>query len=488
MPIVPLFFLADDPISQARTAIAPAVVANDVILSGTGTVMGASGKYSLRLGPKGSVVITQTSELGQTVGYDGTNVWECDYTGAPRAAELSQADRDLASLAMYSMNWVRPGAPFSLTPGPDANTIQVQAKGQYIVQTVTLDPSTHLPVKSTFPSPAGVAEIDFKDWRKTPRGMLPFNVAVTEGGQTDSVQFTTMSREPTAPNAFTIPKWTASDTSFDASVSPELETKRLISGHIVVHPKVDGKDIGWFILDSGAEGMCIDQTAADDLKLTAVGKVPAVGVGGVVAAKVVKADTLELGPMTVKNLAFVELDLAQIGKMLKLPLGGIIGYDVFRRCVLALDVTTPKVTLMSPDRMSLPVDHWEPIKFEGGVIGVNAEFEGNQKGWFRLDTGAAGTVSFHAPYVEKHHLLDNRKLSSTLEGGVGGMVQSKSGTIDYFALGGHRFEQPVAKFSTAKIGAFQNDWLVGNIGQDFMNPFTIVFDYPKARIAFEPKK
>ena len=68
------------------------------------------------------------------------------------------------------------------------------------------------------------------------------------------------------------------------------------------------------------------------------------------------------------------------------------------------------------------------------------------------------------------------------------MQDARQGTIKYFELGGHRFESPRAIFSTTKVGALQNDWLVGNIGQVFLDPFVIYFDYANSRIAFDPKK
>ena len=48
------------------------------------------------------------------------------------------------------------------------------------------------------------------------------------------------------------------------------------SGRILI----DGKDIGWFILDSGAEVSVIDKGAADEIKLASVGHQPLTGVGG----------------------------------------------------------------------------------------------------------------------------------------------------------------------------------------------------------------
>jgi hypothetical protein len=287
--------------------------------------------------------------------------------------------------------------------------------------------------------------------------------------------------------AYKMPTWVANDVSFEASAAPALETRQLRSGHMIVHPTVNGKDIGWFILDSGAEAMCIDKGGADELGLMSVGKVPAVGVGGVVQVPFRLAREMKLGPGTYRNLAMLELDLAQISKLLGLKLGGIVGYDVFRRSVVEMDVQKPEVRLHNPASYKLPSGRWQAIRFDGGNIGVEAKFEGSRSGWFRLDTGAGGTITFHTPFVDRYKMLEGREVSKTMQGGVGGMIEAREGSIDYFELGGFRFDKPAATFSLTKHGAMANKWLVGNIGQDFMKPFVMVFDYQRSRLAFVKK-
>jgi len=126
------------------------------------------------------------------------------------------------------------------------------------------------------------------------------------------------------------------------------------------------------------------------------------------------------------------------------------------------------------------------MEFSSGNPAVQATYEGDHKGWFRLDTGANGTVTFHAPIVEKLHMLVGRDTNSGAMAGVGGSTDARVGKIKWFELGGHRFENLVAVFSLAKIGAFADRYLAGNIGQDLMEPFTVVFDFGGSRVAFLP--
>ena len=48
------------------------------------------------------------------------------------------------------------------------------------------------------------------------------------------------------------------DADFDRSVSPNVEVRRLASGHLFVKPQINGTDVGWFALDTGSGvGMAI---------------------------------------------------------------------------------------------------------------------------------------------------------------------------------------------------------------------------------------
>ncbi|MCZ6835935.1 MAG: hypothetical protein O7G85_09190 [Planctomycetota bacterium] len=73
-------------------------------------------------------------------------------------------------------------------------------------------------------------------------------------------------------------------------------------------------------------------------------------------------------------------------------------------------------------------------------------------------------------------LIEGRKTESQLRVGVSGMVQIRTGTNDYFELGGQRFDQPRVAFALEHKGAFGNSYVMGNIGGDFLEPFVLALD------------
>jgi len=52
----------------------------------------------------------------------------------------------------------------------------------------------------------------------------------------------------------------------DPTRSGPIETRRGPSGHLWVKPLVNGKDVGWFMFDTGKTGMSIDPGVAHQAK------------------------------------------------------------------------------------------------------------------------------------------------------------------------------------------------------------------------------
>ena len=57
-----------------------------------------------------------------------------------------------------------------------------------------------------------------------------------------------------------------------------VEVVKCSSDHVLVRPHINGRDVGPFILDTGASGLVLDQRVADDLNLNTFGEVHVSGV------------------------------------------------------------------------------------------------------------------------------------------------------------------------------------------------------------------
>ena len=260
------------------------------------------------------------------------------------------------------------------------------------------------------------------------------------------------------------------------------------SGHLLVHPLVNGQDVGWFILDSGAGTMVIDQKVADRLELPAVGEIVAVGVAGTTRTRFRMGGPLRLGPLTMTRTRYLDLDLGFLTKAFGLPVGGIVGRELFARAAVEIDMSGEAVSLHDPARYRLEGTQWQELFFSGRTPAVRARFEGDRGGLFKIDTGSDQTVTIHAPAVERFGLLAGRETRESRSGGVGGSRPARRGKLAWFELAGHRFESPEVEFAGAGEGAFSDVYTIGNIGAGFLKAFRIVFDYGNKRVALAPLK
>jgi outer membrane lipoprotein-sorting protein len=452
-------------------------------ISGTAQYYGEPHSYNLTFDPDGGFVQTFKGPLGETFGFDGKTFWRMDRSKCVTTLDFEDRDRLNAIGLVLTSSWLNPDVPATISG--DGYTINLTLKGSGQKETIKVDPKTWLPNEATFPISAGEMKLTLHDWKPVGNRMIPTSFELTEGGLTDKASATEITT-PTGVSTFAPPTWTPDDVTFKAGVPSGIECKRAISGHILVKPLINGKDVGWFILDSGAEVMVIDNKVADDLKLSKVGKIALTGVGGTIESSFRQVNEFTLGPATLKGTFFTQIELGQIGQLLGIKLAGIVGGDLFKRSIVSIDLTKPAVDINPRDNFALSKGEWLPMRFSTGNPAVEANTDGAPRAWYRFDTGADGTLTFHAPFVKRHKLLDGKKTTDAGSGGVGGVVINKAGQVKWFELAGHRFESPTVVFATATKGAFAEPYLAGNIGQEFMKPFRIVLDFSGYRIALVP--
>jgi hypothetical protein len=453
-------------------------------LQGQARYLGVDEGYSLRFNTDGRFVADVSGPIPHAAGFDGKRYWAHDRSGAPQPLDLEELDRTEGLMLLATGEWLEPHSPVELKAR--GTSIELRWKKSQLRELIDIDPQSWLPKSASFETSSGPVQIKLADWRSVGPRKLPFHIEVEEAGLSDTYGLDKGDAAGSDDASDYEPgEWAARDTRFDPAIPPEIECQRAITGHLLVHPKLNGKDVGWFILDSGADVMAIDRKVADSLGLAKLGRLPLTGVGGNDQESFRPIRTFDLGPVDITGLNFSEFDLGALASAFGVKIAGVVGFDLFRRSVVSVKMAQSKVSLYDPATYRLPSGAWTGMRFDGGNMAVNATLEGGRKGLFRLDTGADGSVAFHSWYVAQEGLL-RRKTTSVKLGGVGGTSDAKMGTIDWFELGGHRFEHPRVIFSLATTGAFTDRYLAGNIGQDLLLPFDTVFDAASERVAFLP--
>ena len=310
------------------------------------------------------------------------------------------------------------------------------------------------------------------------------HVEVTTDGDTET--YSADSARPIRPGDVhaTMPKQNVSDFTFDASKPATVEARFAGRTHIMVRALVNGQDVGWFLLDSGAGAMVIDKAVADSLHLKRLNRGAAVGVGGTFESSARAVDKFEIGPMTLRNVRFGDYDFSSFNKGSGPRIAGTIGTPLYRRAVVVTNWKGPTVEIYDRASFKLEKGAWQRLRFNNDNPAVLGRVAGTPESWYRLDTGASGFLMLHAPFVEKWKLLEGRETTASSSTGLGGVVSARTGTIKWFEMGSHRFDNPTVVFSTATTGSFTDSYLAGNIGIDVLKSFTVVLDFTGSRVAF----
>jgi len=494
---------ADEVVAGARAALGWDRLAGTdaaIRVRGEARFLGTDAEQTVLFDGHGRFVQELAGPLSQANGTDGKTAWVRDWTGTARVLALGDLANADASTLLQTGGWTAAGdlLRFELAPadgedgaGDDAIELAFEHADGVLVGTIRLDPETLRARTAVFGTDDTRVEWRFEDYRDHGGFVFPHLVELVSSGMTQSLAVASVERVPDVPPAAWAPRAEPpDDVRFDPDVPAALETKRAPTGHLLVHPTVNGEDLGWFIFDSGAGTNCISTAVVDALSEGPIGEIGARGIGGTVPSSFWRADELALGPVTVDDPIFLGLDLAFLEPHLGVPVGGILGYELLSRCAVELDMQGAAIAVFDPARYELPAGgRWEDVVLHSRHPCVRASFEGRD-GVFKIDTGAAGdTVTFHYQVVHDLDLTAGRETTAGRAGGVGGFVGTRTGQLESFVLGGHEFRPLPASFALEDKGAFSDDYVWGNIGGKLLEPFRLlVFDYPQARIGFVPRE
>lgn len=301
------------------------------------------------------------------------------------------------------------------------------------------------------------------------------------------------------------PPLTPQDTTFNPQLPATVPAWHTRSGHVLVQPKLNGQDVGYMMLDTGASGLVIEQGTADELGLAAFGEMYVAGMGGRLLCQFRRGQQLTVGPVTIQRPLFMQMSLSGVVAGAPGPVTGILGYDIFRRCVMELPPSSHdssnapfNLTLHDPSTYTLTprLDYrWQPLVMIANLPHVEVLLtikEGDKpvKCMFMLDSGAGGVdAMFHSRAVRELGLIqDNKHGMRTLTGvggsAVGGM-RVKSGEISSIDLSSHQFHEIKCLF-TDSDGLDHTLYSSGILCGDIMSRCTVIFDYARARIMFVP--
>lgn len=489
---------ASDVLERTRDAVGYDRLAqreNGIQATGRASLAGIDSAYTLLIGGERACIQRIDGPVTVTSAIDGATVWITDIGGEVRRVRNADRETNELGLLMLTYGYLSEDSPLAFELDETASTpetvaLRFEPRQGSIGGMLMIDRDTSLPASWTYRVGDASTIVTLSDYVEYDGIKLPGRITSgATGGFGAEIRIQTVGEAPVfVRSPYEMVAGGPDDTSFDASAPAELEVVRAPTGHVLVHPRVNGKDVGWFIFDTGAGNSVLSTPVIEELGLETFGRVAAKGVGGTTESGFCRPATLTLGPVTIREPLMVGIDLSFLEVHMGRPIAGLIGYNLLARTVARIDMVTPAISLHDPAAFDDAALAWRPLVLDQRIPHVEASFEGH-RGLFRLDTGAAQkTLSMHEPAVREFALLENRETVDGQAGGVGGSVAVKRGRLAWFELGGHRTENVLVEFATEAKGVFADPHSLGNIGGVLLAPFVLVTDYGNERIAFVPRE
>jgi predicted aspartyl protease len=261
---------------------------------------------------------------------------------------------------------------------------------------------------------------------------------------------------------------------------------------VLLQAQVNDSQPLWFIFDTGANSSIIDAQLAKRLKLQAKGRTKGSASGGAIEAELIPGVSLSVPGVRVLNQTLAALPIEGISPLLGRPIAGIIGYDFINQFVVEVDYDAKVINLYAPVsyRYSGSGDI-VPIQFinKKPFVNVKLKLEGRDavEGTFMIDTGADGAMTVNRPFVRAHQLLKSlTKIRQAKLGGLGGAAESITARAEHVQLGRFVISKTLVSFSQAAKGSDALANYAGALGGEIFRRFTVILDYSRGRIIFEP--
>jgi hypothetical protein len=255
-------------------------------------------------------------------------------------------------------------------------------------------------------------------------------------------------------------------------------------GLFLTRVRIDGREVGPFLIDSGAAALVLDVKLAEALGLKPWGDDTDEESG--LQVRYATVPSLEVGCLRRARTNVIVMDFSAVTDGFGERLAGVLGYPFFSQAVVVLDYPTNTVTCVDPHDYRLPHGTWQPLTLWRNVPLLRGRLPGDIEGLFLLDTGSTHPLALYPHFVRRHPALQIREVRQNRGLRLHGFYDLVEGHVAWLELAGHRFDRPLVTVPRpgVHISGIAYDARDGIVGRGLMRDFTVVLDYPSSRVAF----
>lgn len=255
-------------------------------------------------------------------------------------------------------------------------------------------------------------------------------------------------------------------------------------GFWLVPVRLNGREVGFFLVDTGANLTVIEETLAREMRLPTRGEAMATGIGGIRRLTLHTFDNLTAGGLDFGYGVAAAMDLTFLNDGGGIRVVGILGYNTLATRPFTLDYRAGRITLHSREAFLPPVGAKASQLFLiENIPAVPVVFEGYGKAWLQIDTGANGYVMLPSAAAPKW---------PTLLPAHGGLLGGSRGLGDPIKvirtqvpgmrlMGVTLRDTPCDVEWTNRVGEYQGR-LVGRVGNGVLRGYRLTFDPQASKV------
>lgn len=245
---------------------------------------------------------------------------------------------------------------------------------------------------------------------------------------------------------------------------------RVINGLCVVKVRIGAKDYD-FLLDSGAAGIVIDPSIADDAHLETFGSRVGATVGTFTETTGI-VPLMRVGPLRMRSV---------VTRIVAIPfhldertrISGLLGFDFFLDTVVHVDLDHGVASAIAPNSFKAPPDAIPiPLALDDRTPVVRARAD-TATGRVVLDTGANRSL-FTPAFASRADVAIAPSAATAQFRGMGGTGTAATMRLKSFDIAALPVLDPVIDVSNANLGAEDID---GTAGTDLLHAYDLFFDY-----------
>ncbi|HYH55330.1 MAG TPA: aspartyl protease family protein, partial [Anseongella sp.] len=257
-----------------------------------------------------------------------------------------------------------------------------------------------------------------------------------------------------------------------------------------------------FILDTGVSILIItDPDLRDSIGLEGNRRITirGLGEGEDLDADIIPRMKVRIGKTEAAYLAgaVIDKDHFHLSNYIGIPIYGIIGYDFFSSFTVKINYVTSRLSVYHPDKFALDKligsKNYQPVPLliENQRPYLVTQIQMNDgtsiSSKLIIDSGAGHPILLE-PGSNPGISVPDTSVAAMLGVGLNGPIHGHLGRLNSLYIGDYEIINPIASFPDydtvlhKAYGVHRN----GNIGNEVLKRFNVIFDYPRSRMLLKP--